>query len=277
MPENKPTLYIIAGPNGAGKTTFADGVLPSCTKSREFVNADIIAQRLSPRSPEAVAFRAGREMLERIKALGEQKVDFSIETTLSGKTYVSWLRELKAKGYTIHLFFIWLPDVQMSIRRVADRVRKGGHNIPEATIRRRYLSGIRNLFEVYRPLVDSWTLFDNSRPTFYTIAREEDRELTVLDDVMFQKFMSIQNKSTGEELHDTFKPVEWIQVVSAMRIAIRGVIAEHCKTGHPLITWRDGKLYLQPPEEAKRELEEVLKNDPCAAMWGQAHAEGSPA
>jgi len=141
-----PKLYIIAGPNGAGKTTFARKFLPTCTTSREFVNADIIAQRLSPSNPEAVALRAGREMLERINVLAAQRVDFAIETTLSGKTYLPWLRNIKASGYELHLYFLWLPNVQMSIMRVTDRVRKGGHNIPESVIRRRYSTGIKIYF-----------------------------------------------------------------------------------------------------------------------------------
>ena len=71
-------------------------------------------------------------MLMRINALAEKKANFALETTLSGKSYFPWLRNLKARGYEIHLYFLWLPDVQLSIMRVADRVRKGGHNIPEA-------------------------------------------------------------------------------------------------------------------------------------------------
>jgi len=122
--EVKPQLYIIAGPNGAGKTTFAGKYLSQFTSSREFVNADDIARRLSPANPEAAAIRAGREMLERIDQLANQKVSFSIETTLSGRSYVPWLRKLKEQGYEIHLVFLWLPDVELSITRVADRVGK---------------------------------------------------------------------------------------------------------------------------------------------------------
>ncbi|HWF19424.1 MAG TPA: zeta toxin family protein, partial [Verrucomicrobiae bacterium] len=184
-----PQLYIIAGPNGAGKTSFAKSYLPQYTNSREFVNADELAQKISPQNPEAAAIRAGREMLTRIKWLAAERADFSIETTLSGKSYVPWLRELKDGGYEIHLFFLWLPDVQMCLDRVADRVRKGGHNIPATVIRRRYLAGIKNLFNVYRSLVDSWSLFDSSHLVLYKIAKEKGGLLKVLDEERLAKFM----------------------------------------------------------------------------------------
>ena len=260
-----PKLYIIAGPNGAGKTTFAGTFLPRETTSREFVNADEIALRISPSRPEAAAFQAGREMLERIKALADQRTDFAIETTLSGKSYALLLRKLKASGYEIHLFFLWLPDVQMAIDRVADRVRKGGHNIPQTVIRRRYAAGIRNLFDVYRPILNSWTLFDNSRDVHYPIARETNLHLVVMDVSLFERFSKMGTSASDEALRESDGPPDWMPAVIALRHAKAKVIEEHLKTGHPLIVWRDGKVYRQPPEEAKRELDEIIKNDPWDA------------
>jgi predicted ABC-type ATPase len=257
-----PKLYIIAGPNGAGKTTFARRFLPGYTKSREFVNADEIALRISPANPEGAALKAGREMLERINSLGEQRVDFCIETTLSGRSYVPILKNFKAVGYEIHLFFLWLPDVQMAINRVADRVRKGGHNIPEHIIRRRYASGVKNLFADYRHLLDSWTLFDNSRLRPYRIASESGRILTVWDETLLAQFMKTPEESGDQKLQETPQIPEWMQAMSAMREAVGDVIEEHLKTGHPLIIWRNGKVYRQPPEEARREMEQALKNEP---------------
>ncbi|HZV34297.1 MAG TPA: zeta toxin family protein [Verrucomicrobiae bacterium] len=257
--ELKPQLYIIAGPNGAGKTTFANAYLPRFTKSREFVNADEIAQKLSPANPEAVAIRAGREMLERIRQLASERADFAIETTLSGKSYVSWLQKLKASGYEINLFFLWLPDVQMCIDRVADRVRKGGHNIPATVVRRRYFAGIKNLFGAYRFVLTSWTLFDNSNLVLYTIARERNGSLTVLDEQKLAKFMKISRQTSPDKLEETPDIRESEKAVKAMRSAVAQIVEEHCKTGSPLIIWRDGKVYLQPPEEAKRELEAAIK------------------
>jgi predicted ABC-type ATPase len=261
-----PKLFIIAGPNGAGKTTFASQFLPRFTSSREFVNADEIAQRISPAHPEKAAFQAARKMLTRINHLASQKVDFAIETTLAGKSYVPLLKGLRTSGYEIHLYYLWLPDVQMAVDRVAERVRKGGHNIPEPVIRRRYVAGIRNLFGVYRPILSAWSLFDNSKDLRYPIARETDSKLMVLDSGAFEKCCNMATKPTDDAVQESAKPPDWLAAVMALRLAKAQVIAEHAATGRPLIVWRDGKIYRQPPDEAKRELEALLKSDPWASM-----------
>lgn len=257
----KPQLYIIAGPNGAGKTTFANAYLPRFTKSREFVNADNIAQKLSPGNPEAAAIRAGREMLERIKTLANERADFSIETTPSGKSYVPWLRELKAGGYEIHLFFLWLPDVRMSINRVADRVSHGGHDIPEAVIRRRYTAGIQNLFLIYRPLLDFWSLFDNSSELPYLIAKERQKKLVVFDTELFKSCSQMAIRPKEEPLQETPDSADWMQALFALRLAKAEVIKQHLITGKPVIIWKNGRVYRQPPEEAKRALEAALHHN----------------
>jgi predicted ABC-type ATPase len=184
---SSPKLYVIAGPNGAGKTTFAKEFLPHCAKCENFVNADLIAGGLSPFSPEAAAIRAGRLLLEQIRLLARKRSDFGFETTLSGITYVALLRRLKAQGYRIQLFFLWIPTVEMALARIADRVRRGGHDIPEHVVRRRFHKGLHNLFTRYRPLLDSWMLFDNSGTIPQLIAREELGELQVFDQALFSK------------------------------------------------------------------------------------------
>ena len=125
-----PSPYIIAGPNGAGKTTFARQLLPYYAECLEFVNADLIANGLSPFFPERAAILAGRLMLQQIHLLADHGRDFGFETTLSGKTYVRLLRDLRDRGYRIHLFFLWIPNIDIALERVADRVRRGGHNVP---------------------------------------------------------------------------------------------------------------------------------------------------
>ena len=181
MPEANPTLYVIAGPNGAGKTTFAREFLPKYAECGQFVNADLIALGLSPFAPETAALTAGRLVLERIDDLARQRVDFGVETTLSGRSYVSLFRRLKAEGYRIYLFFLWLPEVDTAVARVADRVRHGGHHVPERDVRRRYLRGLHKFTEVYRPLLDGWILFDNTGETPIIIAEEEGGRLEVRD------------------------------------------------------------------------------------------------
>jgi predicted ABC-type ATPase len=180
-PSANPSLYVIAGPNGAGKTTFARKYLPLFADCKQFVNADLIAQGLAPFAPETAALRAGRLMLEEVNNLALQRVDFAIETTFSGKLYAPWFRKLRQEGYAIFLFFLWLPTVEMVLERVAERVRLGGHSVPEEDVRRRYERGIRNLFELYRPLVDFWALFDNTEGFPRRIAYEDRGQLYVSD------------------------------------------------------------------------------------------------
>ena len=190
----QPKLHIIAGPNGSGKTTFVYKFLPEYVRCLNFVNADLISLGLSPFSPEAVALRSGKIMLDQIHTLSERRLDFGFETTLAGKTYVNLLKKLKNAGYEVNLFFLWLRNVELAIERVAERVRKGGHDVPENVVRRRYDRGIFNLFHVYRDLLDTWTLFDNSTESPRIMAYEDHGELTVLDNDLFETIMrSVKN------------------------------------------------------------------------------------
>ena len=166
MTDQPPKVVILAGPNGAGKSTSAAKLLlgPLCVG--EFVNADTIAQGLSAFAPGRVALIAGRVMLRRLKELAAQRASFGYETTLASRSYVRWLKELKAGGYEIHLIFLWLPTAEMAVARVADRVRSGGHQVPEFTIRRRYAAGLANLRTLYLPLANSWKIVDNTRRNY---------------------------------------------------------------------------------------------------------------
>jgi predicted ABC-type ATPase len=146
---------VLAGPNGAGKTTFATRFLPEYAKCLEFVNADLIAAGLSPFAPETQTIRAGKLLLTRIRELGEVHRDFGFETTLAGRTYSKTLKDMKSAGYRIMLFFLWLPNADLAVARVANRVRQGGHSVPEDTIRRKFGLGLRNLFQIYLPFADT--------------------------------------------------------------------------------------------------------------------------
>lgn len=155
------TLYIIAGPNGAGKTTASLTMLPEIWKCREFVNADEIAKGLSPYNPEGVAIEAGRLMLKRIHELLEGEESFSIETTLATRSYIRLVDKAHEKGFNVQLLFFWLPSSEIAIERVKQRVCEGGHSIPEDVIIRRYKLGMENLFNLFMPKVDSWSLIEN--------------------------------------------------------------------------------------------------------------------
>lgn len=156
-----PNLYIIAGCNGAGKTTASYVILPQLLDCEEFVNADVIAAELSPTDPESVAVAAGRIMIERINHLLSQQIDFALETTLSTKSYVSFIKKAKTNGYEITLLYFWLSGPQFAIDRVAKRVSQGGHHIPDDVVERRYYRGINNLFDLYMPICDGWIITSN--------------------------------------------------------------------------------------------------------------------
>ncbi len=166
-------LYIIGGCNGAGKTTASFNILPDLLNCKEFVNADEIARGLSPFQPEKVAIEAGRLMLARIEELLKSQQDFSFETTLSTRSFVSTINTARDKGYYITLIFFWLESIQLAKDRVKKRVTEGGHNIEAEVIERRYTSGIRNLFKLYANRVDSLLIYDNSNIESELIAEKE--------------------------------------------------------------------------------------------------------
>lgn len=181
-------LYVIAGCNGAGKTTASFTILPEIIECREFVNADEIAKGLSPFQPEKVAFEAGRIMLNRINELLNNEVSFAFETTLSTRSYKSKIEEAKQKGYTVTLLFFWLQTVELAKERVKVRVAEGGHNIEPEVIERRFIKGIKNLFDIYLPAVDGAFLFDNSLGRHELIAQQTvDQILEIVDGVKFNE------------------------------------------------------------------------------------------
>ncbi len=155
-------ILIIAGPNGAGKTTFARSFLPAEAQLPRFINADLIAAGLAPFAPETAAFKAGRLMLEEIEQCARRGESFAFETTLSGLGYLRHIRAWRAQGYRVSVFFLYLPSAETAIARVAERVRQGGHNIPEPVIRRRFDAGIANFRRHYQQAVDDWVLYDNT-------------------------------------------------------------------------------------------------------------------
>jgi predicted ABC-type ATPase len=157
-----PLVVVIAGPNGAGKSTTAPRLLQGALAVAEFVNADTIARGLSAFRPESVAVAAGRVMLARIRSLASARANFAFETTLAGRSFARWLAAERASGYRAHLAFLSLPSPELALARVAERVRHGGHDIPEEVVRRRFAAGLRNFFGLYREAVDTWQMFDNS-------------------------------------------------------------------------------------------------------------------
>ncbi len=188
---NGKKLYIISGCNGAGKTTASFTILPEILDCKEFVNADEIAKGLSPFQPEKVSFEAGRIMLSRIDYLLSENENFAFETTLSTRSYKNKIEEAKKNGYQTTLLFFWLQNIELAKERVRIRVSEGGHNIEPDVIERRYSKGVKNLFDIYLPIVDAALIFDNSEGKHELLA---DKQIDGLLNIINQeKFDLIKN------------------------------------------------------------------------------------
>lgn len=156
-------IFVIAGLNGAGKTTSTKFILPALLHCEEYINADSVAAGLSPPfNPERVAQQAGRLMLEIIKYLALNNIDFAFETTLASRVFINILNKYKHQGYEINILFLWLQTKEIAIQRVRSRVEQGGHDIPVDVIVRRYYRSISNFINEYTQIADSWFLYDNS-------------------------------------------------------------------------------------------------------------------
>ena len=184
-----PKLYIISGCNGSGKTTASYTLLPDLLDCREFVNSDEFAKSFSPFDPGAASVTASRYMLMKINYLLERQANFAIETTLATRSLLQIVRQAKARGYETTVLYFWLNSPDLAIERVRDRVESGGHNIPDAVIRRRYVMGLQYLFDVYVPVIDRWILADNSKPPFSVVA-EGSKDVIYIKDI--EKYQLIQ-------------------------------------------------------------------------------------
>lgn len=179
-------LYIISGCNGAGKTTASFTILPEILNCKEFVNADEIAKGLSPFQPKKMAIEAGRIMLRRINELIFSGETFAFETTLSAKSYKNFVLKAQSKGYKVILLFYWLQSVELAKERVKQRVLEGGHNIENEVIERRYFNGIKNLFNIFLPIVDEAFVFDNSDKVYKLIAEKNEHGIEIHDKNKYQ-------------------------------------------------------------------------------------------
>ena len=184
-----PELFIIAGCNGAGKTTAAYHLLPTVFHTSEFINANEIARGINPENVEAAAFSAGKIMLQKINEFIEIKKSFAFETTLSGNTYFNIITRAKDNGFTVTLFFVYLESFEIAINRVAFRVLKGGHDIPEDVIKRRYFKGLENVSK-YLAIAHEWYILDNSKQEYSFIAKSLKGELEIIN---FEKYKFIYN------------------------------------------------------------------------------------
>jgi predicted ABC-type ATPase len=280
-------LFVIAGPNGAGKTTYARDFLPAEMRCFEFVNADLIAAGVSPFAPDRAAFEAGRIMILRLRRLLAGRKDFAFETTLSGYGHVALLQEARTAGYRIRLDFFWIESLDIARERIRERVRKGGHDIPDPVQQRRFRKGIRMLVEHYRPLLDEWTIYDNTGEQPRPVASQKDG-VVIVDDPM--------RLAAIEALNDvrivTTKPGDRVEEpavltvdevnrrsLRALRRAYARVILENKAYGLPVIQWREDRGVVKIPAEllepfARRILE--TSGDPLPEEEERALLRGVP-
>lgn len=196
-----PNVVVLAGPNGAGKSTAGPAILRDTFGITEFVNADSIAVGLSAYDPESSAIEASRILLQRVRQLADSRADFAFETTLASRSFAPWLSHLSSQGYRIHVVFISLPSADVAVRRVADRVRMGGHDVPEDVVRRRYAAGIRNFFTLYQPLANSWRVYDNSRSGGPSLVARggSQKPVQAVDSSAWQKFLEEEDHAAQEQ------------------------------------------------------------------------------
>ena len=185
----------LVGRNGAGKTTFTKEFLPQFAKCSNFVNADLIAAGLSPFSPSTIRIKAGKLLLAEIDNFISQQVDFAFETTLAGKTYVNLIREAKSKGYLVHIFFLWIPNGHLAKERIKQRVKEGGHSVPDEDVERRLDRSLKNFFNLYRPLANAWDIFDNSDVEPRLVVKFNEDGLHIMDNKLYRQWCKLGGKN----------------------------------------------------------------------------------
>jgi predicted ABC-type ATPase len=156
------TIEIVAGPNGSGKTTFASVYLFEEQARLIYLNPDRIAQGIAPFDFERASFHAGRVLITEVKSLITRGESFAFESTLSGKTWLTVLREAIQQDYQITIYFLYLQSVKKNLQRIKRRVLLGGHPIPTDAVHRRHPRCFENFWNLYRPLCTDWYIFDNS-------------------------------------------------------------------------------------------------------------------
>lgn len=183
-----PDATIIGGPNGAGKSTFARELVR--TSGLRYLGADRIAKEINPEAPEEASLQAGRLFLRRLRAAIDERQDLVVESTLAGRGLRRDLDRMQKAGYTVRIVFIVLESPEQCVRRVRQRVEKGGHHVPEEDVVRRFHRSIRNFWTVYRPRADEWALFFNGGNRFHDVATGTGASSTIQDESLFDLFLT---------------------------------------------------------------------------------------
>ncbi len=188
----QPKLIIIGGANGSGKTTLAVEFVAE--EGLIYLGADEIARELNPTQPEKVAIEAARIFSQRIDNFIEKGESLIVESTLSGLSLRKKIEKAKRQNYEIEILFVYLDSPELCIQRVSTRVSKGGHNVPEADIRRRFYRSNSNFWDVYKNIGDNWSLFYNSGDIISQVADGSGENLIILDEARFLEWKRMVTK-----------------------------------------------------------------------------------
>ena len=234
--EGPPLCIVLGGPNGAGKSTAASTLLPHDLR---FLNADEVAKTLPGYPSARVDLLAGRLLLEALDRAEAARESFAVETTLASKTLAPRIARLRRSNYRFRLIFLWSPDPEFSVRRVEERVRLGGHSVPEETIRRRYVAGLRNLHDLYIPLADEWFVYNNtglSRPGMIASGTADNRP-TIIDGPSWARILERGGKGPTSDAQTDLRTATAEEMSAAIWRGVKGALRRHKRAGVPAITW----------------------------------------
>lgn len=192
---SKKELIVVAGPNGAGKSTFIRRFLAEC--SWPYLSADLIATELSITEPISLQLAAGEEFIRRLKSQLVADEDFVVETTLSGRTWTNHLRQAREQEFEITIYFLFLDSADTSVSRVQERVRRGGHGVPEEDIRRRFSRSLANFWTTYRKIADHWAIVYNAGVDPIEVAFGCQKNFTVTDEALFHRYLALAEVEVG--------------------------------------------------------------------------------
>lgn len=245
---DSPILHVFGGSNGAGKTTYARAYLGSRAHPPRFLNADEIARGLSPFAPETMAVAAGRLLLREFATCVGHGVSFALESTLSGRAQARMIREAKAAGFWIELHYVWLPSADLAIQRVADRVARGGHHVPEEDVRRRYRRSLENFLEVYLPLADHWEVWRNDGDCHTKVAHSIEHDARfVASEVFGMNASHLQEPVAAFADRNEWRKQRTAEKQAAAELMARQVREEHRRWGQKLVLWKDGQIVYEDP------------------------------
>jgi predicted ABC-type ATPase len=184
-----PELLVVAGPNGAGKTTLARDF--AATSNVAYLGADAIAETLAPHDPSSVRVEGGRRFIESVNEFLSRKESVIVETTLSGRTFRNILADATQRGFSVTIVYLFMKSADTCVARVAERVRKGGHDVPEIDVRRRFIRSLANFWTIYREMADKWVVVYNETSQLQDVAAGSRLDVIIRDSILFQDFLAI--------------------------------------------------------------------------------------